>query len=75
MARSYAKLERAVVHSTGASGPGTSLGAGPASLGRAASPTGGLELSRDKWHDWFKMQKEWLSKVEEDPENYFDDYL
>ena len=31
--------------------------------------------TEDKWHDWFKMQKEWMNNVENDPENYFDDYL
>lgn len=31
--------------------------------------------SRDKWHDWIKMQNEWMDKVETDPDNYFDDYL
>ena len=31
--------------------------------------------AKDKWHDWFKMQKEWLDNVEDDPENYFDDFL
>lgn len=31
--------------------------------------------AKDKWHDWFKMQKEWLNNVEDDPENYFDDFL
>lgn len=31
--------------------------------------------TEDKWHNWFKMQKEWMNNVENDPENYFDDYL
>ena len=31
--------------------------------------------AKDRWHDWFKMQKEWLNNVEDDPENYFDDFL
>lgn len=31
--------------------------------------------SKDRWHDWFKMQSEWMEKVETDPENYFDDFL
>ena len=31
--------------------------------------------SRDKWHEWFQMQKKWMDNVEEDPDNYFDDNL
>ena len=34
----------------------------------------GMEV-RDEWHDWFKMQREWMDNVAHDPENYFDDYL
>ncbi len=30
---------------------------------------------KDKWHDWFEMQKDWMNNVEEDPVNYFDDNL
>ncbi len=30
---------------------------------------------RDKWHNWIKMQNEWMDRVETDPDNYFDDYL
>ena len=30
---------------------------------------------KDKWHEWFQMQKDWLNNVEQDPENYFDDKL
>lgn len=37
---------------------------------------GGLGVgTKDKWHNWFKMQREWLDNVEQDTENYFDDYL
>ncbi len=78
LARSYAKLERALAHGSGTSGFGASPGAsvGPTSLGgTAASPTGGVDLGKDKWHEWFRMQREWMKKVEEDPDNYFDDYL
>ena len=31
--------------------------------------------AKDKWHDWFRMQSEWMDKVETDPDNYFDDGL
>ena len=30
---------------------------------------------KDKWHEWFQMQKDWMNNVEEDPDNYFDDNL
>lgn len=36
---------------------------------------GGATGGKDKWHDWLQMQKDWLSKVEQDPDNYFDDNL
>ena len=42
-----------------------------ARLARAAGAT----PQRDRWHDWFKLQGEWLSHVEQDPDNYFDDLL
>lgn len=31
--------------------------------------------SKDKWHDWFQMQADWMKNVEEYPEHYFDDHL
>ena len=31
--------------------------------------------TKDKWHEWFHMQKDWMNNVEENPENYFDDNL
>lgn len=30
---------------------------------------------KDKWHEWFVMQKDWMNNVEENPESYFDDNL
>lgn len=30
---------------------------------------------KDKWHEWFHMQKDWMNNVEENPENFFDDNL
>ena len=30
---------------------------------------------KQKGHEWFEMQKNWMTNVEEDPENYFDDNL
>ena len=36
---------------------------------------GGGAAGRDKWHEWFQMQKNWMDNVEEDPDNYFDDNL
>ena len=38
-------------------------------------PQGPGAKDRDKWHDWFKMQRDWLDNVQNDPENYFDDFL
>ena len=70
LAKSYAKLERALPLHGHVTSPQSNLG--PEGVGGGASP---LDLGRDKWHDWFKMQREWMNKVEEDPENYFDDYL
>ena len=29
----------------------------------------------DKWHEWVSLQKDWMNKVEENPDSYFDDYL
>ena len=48
LAKSYAKLEKSVLHKSG---------------------------SKDKWHDWFQLQADWVNNVEEYPEHYFDDYL
>ena len=48
LAKSYAKLEKSVLHKSGA---------------------------KDKWHDWFQLQADWVNNVEEYPEHYFDDYL
>ena len=31
--------------------------------------------AEDKWHGWFRMQQQWMEHVEEDSENYFDDFL
>ena len=42
-----------------------------ARLAKMAGPT----PPRDRWHDWFRLQGEWLSHIEEDPDNYFDDLL
>lgn len=38
-------------------------------------PQGSGGGGKDKWHEWFQMQKDWLSNVEQDPDNYFDDNL
>ena len=29
----------------------------------------------DKWHEWVSLQKDWMNKVEENPDSYFDDCL
>ena len=30
---------------------------------------------KDKWHDWFQMQADWMENVENNPDYYFDDGL
>ena len=40
-----------------------------------AIPLGYKPETKDKWHDWFQMQADWMKNVEKDPEHYFDDYL
>ena len=44
----------------------------PGLLGGGATAAAG---GGDKWHDWVSLQKDWMNKVEENPENYFDDFL
>ena len=41
----------------------------------AQAPVVYFPQDRDKWRDWFKMQRDWLDNVQKDPENYFDDFL
>ena len=36
---------------------------------------GGGAATGDKWHEWVSMQKDWMNKVEDNPDSYFDDYL
>ena len=31
--------------------------------------------TKDKWHDWFQMQADWMDNVEKNPDHYFDDGL
>ena len=57
--KSYARLAQTAASTSG-------YGVGAAGLGTRVG---------DKWHDWFKMQREWMDNVERDEENYFDDYL
>ena len=59
--KSYARLAQTAASTSGYGG-----------VGAAGVGTG---VGRDKWHDWFKMQQEWMDNVEQDTENYFDDYL
>ena len=44
-------------------------------LEESAQYVGALQETKDKWHQWFQLQANWMKNVEEDPENYFDDYL
>lgn len=30
---------------------------------------------KDKWHEWFSMQKDWMNNVQDNPDDYFDDNL
>ena len=39
------------------------------------SQGGGAPEGGDKWHEWVSLQKDWMNKVEENPDNYFDDCL
>ena len=34
----------------------------------------GILERQEKAREWFKMQEEWMDKIQEDP-NYFDDHL
>ena len=34
---------------------------------------GGGARGEDRWHDWFKMQRQWSEQVEGNNQNYFDD--
>ena len=36
---------------------------------------GGGAGGEDRWHDWFRMQRQWSEQVEGDNQNYFDDGL
>lgn len=58
--KSYARLAQTAASTSGYGVGGAGIGGG---------------VGRDKWHDWFKMQREWMDNVEQDTENYFDDYL
>ena len=62
--KSYARLAQTAASTSG-------YGVGAAGVGTGVGVAG----VRDKWHDWFKMQREWMDNVERDEENYFDDYL
>ena len=44
-------------------------------LAESAQYTGAVQETKDKWHEWFQLQANWMKNVEEDPENYFDDSL
>jgi hypothetical protein len=36
---------------------------------------GGGAGGEDRWHDWFRMQREWSENVDSSHQNYFDDCL
>ncbi len=36
---------------------------------------GGGAGGGDKWHEWVSLQKDWMNKVDENPDSYFDDCL
>ncbi|CAI8036576.1 Sodium leak channel non-selective protein [Geodia barretti] len=36
---------------------------------------GGGARGEDRWHDWFRMQREWSENVDSSHQNYFDDCL
>lgn len=36
---------------------------------------GGGAGGEDRWHDWFKMQRQWNEHVDSSKQNYFDDGL
>ena len=44
-------------------------------LEESARYIGALQETKDKWHEWFQLQANWMKNVEDDPENYFDDCL
>ena len=44
-------------------------------LEKAVPPNSFKPGAKDKWHEWFQIQADWMRNVEEDPEHYFDDYL
>ena len=36
---------------------------------------GGGAGGEDRWHDWFRMQREWSENIDSSNQNYFDDGL
>ena len=36
---------------------------------------GGGAGGEDRWHDWFRMQREWSENLDSSNQNYFDDGL
>jgi hypothetical protein len=41
----------------------------------ASAAGGGGGGGKDKWHEWFSMQKDWMNNVQDNPDDYFDDNL
>lgn len=71
------QLQQATFHQLSKSEEGQTIPALAKSYSKLEKtiPPGYKPGSKDKWHDWFQLQADWMKNVESNPEHYFDDYL